>query len=623
MAYVVPNSIIEVFSGVKLNKDSEDTIYFGTRADQNTYFSDPTKVTMIYRATDYQFIRAERESMRVKCGYAQVENANYIRFTNTAFGNKYFYAFVTGVNYISNECTEIEFEIDPLQTWLPNVDYQLNDCRIIRQHQTGSDNIGDNTQPESIQIPVYHPTQQGTRGYEDKIDLFENGYYIAIMLPRTHQGSDLFYGYNNGTYATPDYKPLNGEGDIPFLQMIDNVPCENVIVLIDMTDNNVPEIGDPEYDPDFPNTKRSWLRFIKINRYWGEFIVNTWVIPKDVIPASVISDKVCLSTGSQYGSATYVVCPNVIFNYSITYTVGDNYINEYLGDVHANDIKRAFVGVTHNTLHGDYTVVNKKVFTNPICYYEIISPNGQIQNLSFEDMRADLQDPISGIPEFPNSKNVPYVKLICGILDPKISIVPFGYNYLKYSFEKQSGIPTPPVGASKGVIDTSIPNNAISSIVEMGLSAVGTMAGGALGTAVGKIGGAGAMAITQNTMPQGSSNIYNLSNITLWAENIRYFTGVYMCAENYQELDAFFSAYGYTQNKFATPDITHRTQWTYVQTNGANFKPISITANAMKQINDKFDSGVRFHRDDSTIGSMFTFDQTLQKYVLKTNAIIP
>ena len=603
-----PNSIIEIFKGLKLNRNSEDTLRFFSVTGQNTFFESlELSGNRIYRETNFTYIRPESK-IRVKGSFAQLSKANYLRFYNMNFDNKWYYAFVREVKCLTETDVEITFELDDMQTWLPGIDYTLTECRILRQHQAGAEVLGDNTEPESIQIPAYHPNVlrrvNNVPVYEEQIDIFENGYYIAMMFPRTHQGSKLFFGYNDGTYDAPDYKPLNGEGDVPFLQMVDNVPCENVIVLLDMTDDDVPEIDDPEYDQDFPGMKRSWLRFIKINRYWGEYIYNTWIVPKDLVPSSAVSNKVALSTGSQYGSATYVVCPGVLFNYDITYTQGSNYTAEYLGDIKANEIFKVF-SAPLTTLYLDYAVKNKKLLMNPFCYFEITSPNGQTQKLSFEDMHAETQPPISGDPNFPNVAHKPYIKIFGSILDNKISCAPYGYNFRKYTFDKQSGLPTPPVGAAKGITDTSTQTGAIGSIIELGTMAIGTAIGGPAGTVAGQIVGGGAMAITQNTMPQGSSNLYNLSNITMWAENIRYFTGAFMVAENYQAIDNFFQAYGYTQNRIGVPAFG-RTNWNYIQTDRANFQSITVPADAMERINKKFDSGVRFHRTADTIGATST-----------------
>lgn len=73
-------------------------------------------------------------------------NYNYMAFKNTSFENKWFYAFVTNVEYVNNITVEITYEIDYIQTWISTVDF--NQCFIERQHQE-TDNYGDNLQPET------------------------------------------------------------------------------------------------------------------------------------------------------------------------------------------------------------------------------------------------------------------------------------------------------------------------------------------------------------------------------------------------------------------------------------------------------------------------------------------
>ena len=68
-------------------------------------------------------------------------------FQNTSFGIKWFYAFITNVEYINNETSEITIEIDVMQTW--HFDYTVNQCFVERE-MAATDDIGGNLVPETL-----------------------------------------------------------------------------------------------------------------------------------------------------------------------------------------------------------------------------------------------------------------------------------------------------------------------------------------------------------------------------------------------------------------------------------------------------------------------------------------
>lgn len=66
-------------------------------------------------AQTYQ--RVNKGTMRVGLSADSCYDCNYLMFQNSGFGSKWFYAFITSVEYVNNAVTEITFEIDVMQTW--------------------------------------------------------------------------------------------------------------------------------------------------------------------------------------------------------------------------------------------------------------------------------------------------------------------------------------------------------------------------------------------------------------------------------------------------------------------------------------------------------------------------
>lgn len=145
MAYIAPNSIVQLIRGIPWNNTYRDTVFFTNASAQHTAITTSVKYT--FTAQSYQ--RAGKNSIKLNVPCDNIYDCNYMCFQNTSYSNKWFYAFITNVTYINNDTTLVEYEIDVIQTWL--FDYTLLPCFIERQH-TITDNIGDNIIEESLEI---------------------------------------------------------------------------------------------------------------------------------------------------------------------------------------------------------------------------------------------------------------------------------------------------------------------------------------------------------------------------------------------------------------------------------------------------------------------------------------
>ena len=146
--YIEPNTNIRVLKDVPLDKTFDHTIYFESASAQASYFMGLQK----YNLNNYTYQRVKRGYARVGIKADNLYDCNYMMFQNTSYGNKWFYAFITSVEYLNNECSQIEFEIDVMQTWF--FDYSLDQCFVEREH-TVTDNIGIHIEPENVNLGEY------------------------------------------------------------------------------------------------------------------------------------------------------------------------------------------------------------------------------------------------------------------------------------------------------------------------------------------------------------------------------------------------------------------------------------------------------------------------------------
>lgn len=148
MAYVAPNSRIRLVN-VNLDNRYINTIYFANETAQNTYFLGLDAVEL--NAQSYQ--RHGENRCRLQVSVDAVLNKNYIMFQNTSFGSKWFYGFITDCQYINNVTTEIEYEIDVMQTFF-FTHCVMHQCMVEREH-IATDTRGANLVAESFDLEDY------------------------------------------------------------------------------------------------------------------------------------------------------------------------------------------------------------------------------------------------------------------------------------------------------------------------------------------------------------------------------------------------------------------------------------------------------------------------------------
>ena len=192
--YIAPNSTIIFLSNVPLDNTFDHTIYFTSAAIQELIL----KGYKAHTLTAQSYVREMDGRLRVDLTTAQLYNCNYVMFQNTSYSTKWFYAFITKVEYRSNGTSYVTFELDPMQTWM--FDYQVDASFIEREHST-TDEPGDNLVPENLETGDYMSTAYSKMLVDHK-DPF-HGPNITIVF-----GCTFAYNPNAQTTAAkfPDFE---------------------------------------------------------------------------------------------------------------------------------------------------------------------------------------------------------------------------------------------------------------------------------------------------------------------------------------------------------------------------------------------------------------------------------
>lgn len=212
--YISPSTDIYLLENVPLDNDYKNTIWFDNQTQQANYFMGKA----VQRFNNQSYQRVGNGVLRVQVLADNVYTCNYLMFKNTLFGNKWFYGFIVGVEYINNAVTEITYQIDVMQTW--HFNYTLGKCFVIREH-TATDGFYEHTIPEGLNVNYYVTMT------EQKSEFFDD-YVAVVMSTLKTDGSNVV---DNGS----DEDNQTRDGDVnPGLQamtgkILDNVWCGTFI----------------------------------------------------------------------------------------------------------------------------------------------------------------------------------------------------------------------------------------------------------------------------------------------------------------------------------------------------------------------------------------------------------
>ena len=176
--YITPQTDIRLLRGCQCDPNHIHTLYFAGEAAQRSYFLGLTK----YNLKNYTYHRYLKNVIRVEILADNLYDVNYMMFKNSAYGDKWFYAFVDKIEYINDVTTEIQYHLDDIQTWM--FDWNLNQCFIERMH-TPTDAVGDNIVPEPVEVGEYVQSSQMSKMPYYNLG---NGFGTIILAVTKRQG---------------------------------------------------------------------------------------------------------------------------------------------------------------------------------------------------------------------------------------------------------------------------------------------------------------------------------------------------------------------------------------------------------------------------------------------------
>ena len=131
----------------KLENDYKNQLTFSNATAQLNYFNSVIQHTF----DNYTYIKKDNV-VQVGKNIDEIIDCNYLFYRNTGFTNKWYFCFITNMEYVNENCTRITFETDCYQTWLFQIEYKQS---FVEREHVNDDTVGLHTVPENLETGEY------------------------------------------------------------------------------------------------------------------------------------------------------------------------------------------------------------------------------------------------------------------------------------------------------------------------------------------------------------------------------------------------------------------------------------------------------------------------------------
>lgn len=600
-------SSVTFYRNVNLDRTSGNTYYFATRAAQTSFFNSKIYTTV----TGTSYLRENAMAIRVYQPIGEMLKCDYLSFKNPQYENKTFYCFITGVNYINDRCTEINYEIDMIQTWL--LDCSFKSCMIERNH-TATDNLFENLVPDDFSpgdmLTEYQRVYSINRFsviFQATFDIYEwiNSGFVHKYEPKIYNRSSLYDGYSMvGIEVYKSSSNFAGDGSMFALMLLKIFMTEGDVSLEDFT--------------------------------------NIWIYPSDLI--------------QHVDSEIYPDLPVTV----------DSDLRSYWKVGNAKRIVDYFMPQMITTLDG-YTPRNKKLFNYPTCLLHVSNCDGNAKDLKLERFNRSVSGDTFPFVLSGTTTNEGKIRLTpgdyMGVDDPNITNAQYDpTNFLVLPYEESIDSMCFPVvsvvsdlyniyyAQNHNRIDNYYENTKISTVMDVAsfiLNPLAQIGGAQSGSAAQNTGaaGAGASQAGAGAAGAGAAGVAAFA-ATKTSETIQYIKGKWTANNDLianwsdmkaapneakglqsvglafqhgykgfifevktcdrvraENLDCFYDMFGYPIKKIMNPGnlLNNRPYWTYIKTAGCMLSG-QIPEYAKDILQALFDAGLTFWNAGGSIG---------------------
>lgn len=553
MAVITPQTDVYLLK-VPLEIDDLNQLTFTNATAQFNYFYSLPKLEV----NNFTYQRKDG-TIRYEGNFDSLLSYNYVMYRNDAFSNKWFYAFITGMEYLNDNVTAIRIKTDTWQTY--QFDLTFKPVLIDREH-TNDDTIGANTLPEGLELG-----EMIANGSTSNFGGASNYYIVAEVAQLKNESGTL------------NYEWVTGQTEVNITPMMNDI-CRGTTPLV------------VEYPADLQTLRNAYDL-----AGMGDAIVNVYMIPRSLV-TTLHYINIDVNTGTIHDlSGPYGIPETKTGVFSLTSK-----------------------SITRPTALANFTPKNQKLFTYPYCYFNISNNAGSCNTYHYEDFSSSISFTVEGT--FGLSGNVKAIPQNYKNLSSESNALDYSVNGPKFpvcswksdaytnwltqnAVNMQHDVTKSGIEGLRTEIGTAAALTGLAS-ASMGIS-VPVAAGVALASGV-----AGAAPLIGTALEQQRAKTSagftpdqvkgNLSaGDYLWAKYRSPFTYTPMCIkpEYARCIDEFFSQYGYKTNRVKVPNITGRRNWNYVKTVGCYIEA-DIPQEDLQEIKSMFDRGITLWHNPAT-----------------------
>ena len=631
MSYISPNSDVRLLKNIPFDRSYNHTKNFWGSDylnEQANYFMGFTKnlngVTYAYSSQSYQ--RVNKNTIRLAVLADNIYDCNYMMFRNTAYGNKWFYAFIDSINYINDNCTEISYTIDVLQTWF--FDYDIRACFVEREHAI-TDNIGDNLVPENLETGDHEAFDVG---YE-RFQYFLGAIVTSKKIPDVFLVSSNIFPLNSQYRVDTQFTPERylGQGtDTP-----NGIPNGLYIAYgFPISDRDVTSYWDAYIDYNGNTVQRSSIYNMQTYAQQGGS-VDSGPLTIGRLLSYIGYGSVPAVTGGNL-SIDDVVC---VYMYPADMNLKTNMQLALNSGYRNGTAMYSFfqggrpVGFKELGSNDVFYPKNNKLFTYPYVYLNVSNNTGQVNTYKYEELGGF----------YDNGVFRPLFRWIGNFLNaPTVALVP-NYNGIQINFDEALNIgdfPSPTYQGSQlakwlesnqnkwafGLISSTISNLgfALRPMAPEGTNSLGHPNAGAgvsdmfgryaaIGNIAKEVGSSIAMQTDLAKAPPSVAGNFSSDALTISTDRVGFrFYSMAIKRQFAEIIDDYFTMYGYATKRCKIPNVMHkeigekiRNNFMYTKTVGAIVTPkigAGLPAEDIEEIQRIFDKGVTFWRNDTVCG---------------------
>lgn len=196
MAVIAPQTDVYLLK-VPLEIDEVNQLTFANTTAQFNYFNSLPKLPV----DNYTYQRKDG-TIRFGANLDSIMSYNYVMYRNEAYSNKWFYAFITDMEYLNDNVTAISIKTDVWQTWCFDLNYKRT---FVEREHVNNDAIGENTIDEGLELGDYM-INSSTTLMPNKTTKDSDNVTINWQLPIVFQVTEIIddlsdaYGFYNSEY---------------------------------------------------------------------------------------------------------------------------------------------------------------------------------------------------------------------------------------------------------------------------------------------------------------------------------------------------------------------------------------------------------------------------------------